>query len=323
MSDGTVELGELHWLLDVLQSIDIGLVVLDRDYKVQVWNGFMANHSGLPPQNVINKPFLQVFPDVPQDWFRRKIESVRLLKNRAFTTWEQRPYLLRFKNYRPITGAAEYMYQNITFIPLTSVTGEVDQIGVVINDVTDIAMSRQDLEAANLELAHLSRSDRLTQLNNRGYWEECLQQEFRRLKRTHGPGALVMFDIDHFKKVNDTYGHPAGDEVIRQVSGRLRETMRTTDIAGRYGGEEFVTILVDTAADGAQIFAERLRSVVAAQTVRHDQHEIRYTISLGVAEMHERIEGPKQWIECADRALYEAKHGGRNRVVLYQFPAGM
>ena len=322
MSDATIELGELHWLLDVLQSIDIGLVVLDRDYKVQVWNSFMANHSGLPPQNVINKPFLQVFPDVPEDWFRRKIESVRMLKNRAFTTWEQRPYLLRFKNYRPITGAAEYMYQNITFVPLTSVTGEVDHIGVVINDVTDIAMSRQDLEAVNLELAHLSRSDRLTQLNNRGYWEECLQQEFRRLKRTHGPGALVMFDIDHFKKVNDTYGHPAGDEVIRQTSGRLRDTMRTTDIAGRYGGEEFVTILVDTAADGAQIFAERLRSVIAAQTVRHDQHEIRYTISLGVAEMQERIENPKQWIECADRALYEAKHGGRNRVVLYQFPAG-
>ncbi len=322
MSSGSIELGELHWLLDVLQSIDIGLVVLDRDYKVQVWNSFMANHSGRPPQSVINKPFLQLFPEVPEDWFRRKLESVRMLKSRAFTTWEQRPYLLRFKNYRPITGAAEYMYQNITFIPLTSVTGEVEHIGVVINDVTDIAMSRHDLEAANLELAHLSRTDRLTQLNNRGYWEECQQQEFRRLKRTKGPGTLVMFDIDHFKKVNDTYGHPAGDEVIRQTSDRLRETMRTTDVAGRYGGEEFVVILADTPAEGAQIFAERLRAVIAAQTVRHDQHEIRYTISLGVAEMQERIENPKQWIECADRGLYEAKHGGRNRVVLYQFPAG-
>jgi diguanylate cyclase len=321
MSNGSIELGELHWLLDVLQSIDVGLVVLDRGYKVQVWNSFMANHSGLPPQDVINKPFLGLFPDVPEDWFRRKLESVRMLKNRAFTTWEQRPYLLRFKNYRPITGAAEYMYQNITFIPLTSITGEVEYIGVVINDVTDIAMSRHDLQAANLELERLSRSDRLTQLNNRGYWEECLQQEFRRLKRTHGPGALVLFDIDHFKKVNDTYGHPAGDEVIRQTSDRLRETMRTTDVAGRYGGEEFVIILADTAAVGAQTFAERLRTVVAAQTVRHDQHEIRYTISLGVAEMQARIESPKQWIECADRALYEAKHGGRNRVVLYQFPA--
>jgi len=321
MAGGQIELGELHWLLDMLQSIDVGLVVLDREYNVQVWNSFMENHSGLSPQEVISKPFLQVFPNVPEDWFRRKLESVRLLKNRAFTTWEQRPYLLRFRNYRPITGAAEYMYQNITFIPLTSVTGEVEHIGVVVNDVTDIAVGRHDLEAANLELERLSRSDRLTQLNNRGYWEECLQQEFRRLKRTHGPGTLVMFDIDHFKKVNDTYGHPAGDEVIRQTSSRLRDTMRTTDVAGRYGGEEFVIILADTAAEGAQTFAERLRTVVAAQTVCHDQYEIRYTISLGVAEMDARIENPKQWIECADRALYEAKHGGRNRVVLYRHPA--
>ena len=321
MESSKIELSEVHWLLDMLQSIDVGLVVLDRNYCVQVWNGFMMNHSGLPPQQVIGQPFLKLFPDVPGDWFRRKVESVRLLKNRAFTTWEQRPYLLRFKNYRPITGAAEYMYQNITFIPLTSITGEVEHIGVVITDVTDIAIGQRDLEAANQELGHLSRTDRLTQLNNRGYWEESLEHEFRRLKRTHRPGTLVMFDIDHFKKVNDTYGHPAGDEVIRQTAAMLRQTMRTTDVAGRYGGEEFVVLLVETPAVGAHTFAERLRAAIAALTIRHDQHEIRYTISLGVAEVSMQLETPKQWIECADRALYEAKHGGRNCVRQYQYPA--
>ena len=321
MESSKIELSEVHWLLDMLQSIDVGLVVLDRNYCVQVWNGFMMNHSGLSPQQVIGQPFLKLFPDVPGDWFRRKVESVRLLKNRAFTTWEQRPYLLRFKNYRPITGAAEYMYQNITFIPLTSITGEVEHIGVVITDVTDIAIGQRDLEAANQELGHLSRTDRLTQLNNRGYWEESLEQEFRRLKRTHRPGTLVMFDIDHFKKVNDTYGHPAGDEVIRQTAAMLRQTMRTTDVAGRYGGEEFVVLLVETPAEGAHTFAERLRAAIAALAIRHDQHEIRYTISLGVAEVSMQLETPKQWIECADRALYEAKHGGRNCVRQYQYPA--
>lgn len=321
MESSKIELSEVHWLLDMLQSIDVGLVVLDRNYCVQVWNGFMMNHSGLPPQQVIGQPFLKLFPDVPGDWFQRKVESVRLLKNRAFTTWEQRPYLLRFKNYRPITGAAEHMYQNITFIPLTSITGEVEHIGVVITDVTDIAIGQRDLEAANQELGHLSRTDRLTQLNNRGYWEESLEQEFRRLKRTHRPGTLVMFDIDHFKKVNDTYGHPAGDEVIRQTAAMLRQTMRTTDVAGRYGGEEFVVLLVETPAEGAHTFAERLRAAIAALAIRHDQHEIRYTISLGVAEVSMQLETPKQWIECADRALYEAKHGGRNCVRQYQYPA--
>jgi len=321
MGNGSIEFGDLHWLLDVLQSIDVGLVVLDRENKVQVWNGFMANHSGLPPKDVISKPFLQVFPDVPEDWFRRKVESVRLLKNRAFTTWEQRPYLLRFKNYRPITGAAEYMYQNITFIPLTSITGEVEHIGVVVTDVTDIAISQRELEAANRELGKLSRTDHLTQLNNRGYWEESLEHEFHRLKRTHRTGTLVMFDIDHFKKVNDTYGHPAGDEVIRQTAAMLRHTMRTTDVAGRYGGEEFAVLLVETPAEGALTFAERMRAAVAALTVRHDLHEIRYTISLGVAEVSMQLTTSRQWIECADRALYDAKHGGRNCIRQYHYTA--
>jgi diguanylate cyclase len=137
------------------------------------------------------------------------------------------------------------------------------------------------------------------------------------LRRSQHPGSLIMFDIDHFKKVNDTHGHPAGDEVIRQTAARLRETMRTTDIAGRYGGEEFAVILVETPVDGARIFAERLRGLIADQIVKHDKIEIRYTISLGVAEMGPQLGDPKQWIESADHALYEAKHGGRNRVCLH------
>ena len=297
--------------------MDVGLIVIDRDFSVKVWNNFMINHSGLGPQQVIGKPFFQLFPDVPEDWFRRKVDSVRMLKNRAFTTWEQRPYLLPFKNYRPITGAAQHMYQNITFIPLSGVTGEVEHVGVVITDVTDIAVSRQDLELANGELERLSRTDRLTMLFNRGHWEERLHEEFRRLRRTKRPGSLIMFDIDHFKQVNDTHGHPAGDEVIRQTAARLRDSLRTTDIAGRYGGEEFAVILVDTPAEGGSIFAERLRAQVEAQTVRHGQTEIRYTISLGIAEMNPGFEEPKHWLEAADHALYDAKHGGRNRVCIH------
>src|SRR5690606_25742057 len=141
-----------------------------------------------------------------------------LLKNRAFTTWEQRPYLMQFKNYRPITGTEEFMYPNITISPLVPANGEVNNVCIIIYDVTDIASNKKALERANIELAKLSRTDRLTQLNNRGYWEECLIKEFNRYQRYHHTCSLIMFDIDHFKKVNDTYGHQAGDEVIRTVS---------------------------------------------------------------------------------------------------------
>jgi diguanylate cyclase len=311
-------IADIHWLMNMLQNIDIGLMVVDRHYDVQVWNSFMENHSGVSPSSVIGKNVFKTFPDIPEDWFQRKAESVFLLNNRSFTTWEQKEYLFKFRNYRPITGTAEFMYQNITLIPLLSADGTINHVGVIIYDVTDIAISKLQLEQANVQLQSLSRTDALTKLNNRGYWETCLIQEYNRVKRTRQPCSLLIFDIDHFKKVNDTYGHQAGDEVIRNVSSMLSKSIRATDIAGRYGGEEFVVLLIDTIADNAKIFAERLRNNIEALVVQHEQHTIKYTISLGIAEMGEMMKDHKHWLECADSALYQAKGSGRNRSIIYQ-----
>ena len=310
------EIREFHWVMNMIQTIDVGLVVLDRDYRIQVWNGFMANHSGRAPHDVIGKNLFTMFDNIPETWFRHKAESVFLLRNRAFTTWEQRPYLFRFKNYRPITGTAEFMYQNITLIPLSSADGEVNHIGIIIYDVTDMAVGKLQLEHANDQLETLSRTDRLTGLNNRGYWEECLIAEFNRIKRTREPCTLVLFDIDHFKKVNDSYGHQAGDEVIRATARLLTECKRSTDIAGRYGGEEFGVILLSTPAAGARLFAERLRKKIHKQSLNHQGQEIRFTISLGLAECNDQFNSHERWVACSDRALYQAKQAGRNRTVI-------
>ena len=307
--------------MNMIQTIDVGLVVIDVEYRIQVWNGFMANHSGKAPHDVIGKNLFATFDTIPETWFRHKAESVFLLKNRAFTTWEQRPFLFRFRNYRPITGTAETMYQNITLIPLVSADGKVSHIGIIIYDVTDMAVGKMQLEQANDELEALSRTDRLTGLNNRGYWEECLIAEFKRVHRTKAPCTLVLFDIDHFKKVNDTYGHQAGDEVIRVTAKLLTECKRTTDIAGRYGGEEFAVILIDTVPEGAMVFAERLRKQVENHTVTHDGKDIRFTISLGLAQCSEDIRDHPHWIECSDQALYKAKQSGRNRSIVYSAAA--
>ena len=308
----------IHWQLDMLQTIDVGLIVVDRDYTVKLWNGFMANHSGMSSTEVVGENLFKLFPDIPQDWFKRKAESVFLLKNRCFTHWEQSPFLFRFKTYRPITGAVEHMYQNVTLIPVSSSDGEINQLSIVIYDVTDIAVGKQQLHEANEQLAVLSRTDSLTQLNNRGYWEEAVSREFRRLQRTGAEAGLVMFDIDHFKRVNDGYGHPAGDAAIRNTARVLQETIRTTDIAGRYGGEEFGIVLVETDADGAMVLTERLRSAIEAMTVVHEDYKIQFTISLGVAQWDSEMVSHEQWIDCADQALYEAKESGRNQVVLFK-----
>lgn len=318
MAKDTLDIKEFHWLMDMLQTIDVGLIVLDREFKIQVWNSFMENHSGMNPVVVKDQALFEIFDELPKDWFIQKAESVFLLKNRAFITWELRPYLFKFKNYRPITGTEEFMYQNVSISPLVSADGIVKHICVIVYDVTDIATNKKALESANKELEALSRTDRLTRLNNRGYWEECLQNEYSRLQRYDTNSTLVMFDIDHFKKVNDTYGHQAGDEVIRVVSNLLRNNLRKTDIAGRYGGEEFGVILGHTDAENAMIFCERLRKEIEATTVVHDNIKINFTISLGICEASKDQESYKEWLEKTDQALYRSKENGRNQSTLYK-----
>lgn len=316
--DSKIEITELHWMMGMLQSIDVGLIVLDRQYKIHVWNGFMANHSGVPAGDIIGKNIFEVFTEIPQDWFKRKAEPVFLLGCRSFTTWEQRPYFIRFKNYRPITGPSDFMYQNVTLIPLTSVDGEVSHVGIIVYDVTDSAVNSSELERANRTLQTLSRTDHLTRLHNRGYWEERLAEEFHRALRTSQPCSLIVFDIDYFKNINDEYGHQAGDEVIKITADQMREKVRSTDIPGRYGGEEFGIILINTTARSARILAERLRQSIESLIIEYDECEIEYTISVGVAELNSEMKQYHEWFEAADQALYHAKDRGRNQVVLYE-----
>ena len=210
------------------------------------------------------------------------------------------------------------MYQNSTIIPLSDIKGKVGHTCIILYDVTEIATNRLQLQRANHQLHIISRTDGLTGLLNRKTWEELLQHEFKRFSRYGHTCSLLMFDIDHFKRVNDTYGHPAGDEVIRQTAAVVRKCVRDIDVAGRYGGEEFAVILTDTDAQGALIVAERLRKQVEANTVYYEDHVIHFTISIGIAEVHSRMSEPTLWIDSADRGLYRAKRAGRNQCYIYE-----
>ncbi len=314
--NNVAELKEFHWMMDMLQNIDVGLVVLNKENQIQLWNSFMENHSGILSTNTRKKNIFELFPEIDQDWFQHKVDSVFQLQIRAFSIWEQRPYIFKFKNYRPITGTAEFMYQNISIFPIVSTTGEVDHICIIVYDVTDVATNRTALKGVNLQLEKLSRTDRLTGLNNRGYWQECLEKAYSHFKRYQKQFSLVIFDIDHFKKINDNYGHQAGDEVIKQCAATLLACARETDICGRYGGEEFVVILTDSDAKKAKVFAERLRQKMEKLTVVHADKEIKFTVSLGVCQLNEKIETAKAWLELSDQALYQSKKGGRNQTTI-------
>ncbi len=309
-----MDFSELHWLLAVVQSIDVGIVVLDLECRVQVWNSFMENRSGVPSKQAIDCSFFELFPEVERPWFSRKVGRVVALGTPAFTIWKQRPYLVRFKNYQPITGQGEFMYQNTTLLPLRSANSEIHHVCLVIYDLTDVAINSLALQKANQQLQHLSRTDHLTQLYNRGHWEQRLQFEYSR----HGHGiALLMLDIDHFKSINDRYGHQAGDAVIKRLSELIHEHVRDSDVAGRYGGEEFAILLPHTDLAGARTLAERLRQSVQAQRVLHNDQAIAFTISLGIACLDRPSRDHRCLIEWADQALYASKHAGRNCVSTY------
>jgi diguanylate cyclase len=180
--------------------------------------------------------------------------------------------------------------------------------------VINFRLSRR-LARQREELERLSRTDGLSQLNNRKFWEASVYKEYERHKRSSSPLSLIMIDIDLFKQINDKYGHVAGDQVIREISDLFAESVRESDVVGRYGGEEFGLLLPETDLTGALNFGERLRLAVQALVVK--PYGIRCTISLGVAESNSEIKKYRELVERADQALYNAKRSGRNICLPY------
>jgi diguanylate cyclase (GGDEF)-like protein len=175
---------------------------------------------------------------------------------------------------------------------------------------------QDELREKNETLAQLSTTDGLTGVRSRRYVDEALSIEFLRARRYGQPLTLAMADLDHFKSVNDRYGHAAGDAVLRGVADLLRERLRASDVAGRYGGEEFIVILPQNDVEGAMVFAERWREdVEAARFESPDGEVIPVTLSVGLAAYGPAIETPEALLRKADQALYAAKAAGRNRVV--------
>jgi len=307
-------------LESIVDRINVGIFVVDENYKILLWNKYMANHSKLKEDKATGECLFELFPDLPQRWFKKKIDSVFMLQTFAFTSWEQRPYLFKFPHNRPITGGVEFMNQDLTLMPVKDDCGDVVATCISLLDVTDVSIYQTMLKDANAKLEIASQIDGLTQLNNRAHWEQRLQEEFNRGRRYGSPMSLLMFDLDHFKLVNDTFGHLAGDAILRTVASQIDDSLRDSDIAGRYGGEEFGIVLPSTDIKGASIFAERLRALIAAEPVRFNGIDISVAVSIGVSEMHDDVDNHEMLISQADEALYYSKENGRNRWAAYPCP---
>lgn len=188
------------------------------------------------------------------------------------------------------------------------------------DQITALRLENFDLITKNKALEEFSARDSLTGLYNRWFVLEKIDSEINRALRSGQPMSVLMIDLDHFKQINDSFGHPAGDEVLKSVGSMVRESCRVYDVAGRYGGEEFCVVLPDTRVDNTPAVAERIRHRLASTPLRVAGSSVTVTASIGVAgtDLGDTMLSAGALVERADRALYAAKHHGRNRVEVWE-----
>lgn len=330
----------LELLEFVVDRLEVGIFAVDADMNIVLWNRFMGIHSKKAAAEVCGRNLFECFPDLPAPWLKKKIRSVFLLKNYAFTSWEQRPYLFRFNHNRPITGGIETMHQNCTFLPVKDDKDNVKLVCVTVFDFTDTALYQHqltnaikeldrdkevqkqlitELEKAQGELQTLASLDALTGLANRRSFDMKLGAEWRRAARDHSPLSLLMIDVDFFKRYNDSYGHQKGDACLQFVATSIAGAdLRESDMAARYGGEEFAVILPGTRLEGAASVGERIRQYVANLEIPHKASDVSATVSISVGTatmVPTNGSNEAELIAVADQALYQAKDQGRNRVI--------
>jgi diguanylate cyclase (GGDEF)-like protein len=299
IADMMAQLAVMHAIVD---DLDYGIVVLDRERRVQF----------------INRAFRR-FWRVPDEWPEHGATFIKLMYHGRTASAYAVPH----------DRLGDYVLKQMNLIrsgedgalKIRLASGEVIQFRckalpdggrlLTYGNVSDLIREAEALE-------RLASIDGMTGLNNRRNFLELAESEWARFKRYGRPLALLMMDIDHFKSVNDTHGHDAGDEVIRSVADALQKHKRVSDIAGRLGGEEFALLLPEATLDSAVAAAERLRGLVEAWVITVEGHRIPVTISVGASAVRDGTLGIEELIKQADVALYEAKRSGRNRVCRFE-----
>ncbi len=282
---------------------DYALVSLDNHGCVQGWNPSIARITGFTEDQVIGRSLSMFYPEdaiSEQRVLDRLHEADR-------TGWSlDEGWCVR-------ADAGRY-WGSCLIAPLhdrdDALTDE-HAYSLIIRDVSDRR------EAAEALLKAVS-CDHLTGLLNRRAFVEAVELEMQRWARFPRPLSLVMIDADHFKRINDQYGHAAGDAVLRHLAAGMTATFRAMDVLARFGGEEFVVLLPDTTLEGAEVVAQRLCQLLASQAVEVGGQAVRYTISAGIATMDADVSDFDALMQRADEALYAAKAGGRNRVERWQ-----
>ena len=300
----------------VLNLVDCGVIVLDHEGCIVLWNGWLVPRSGRGVARMQGHALIEVFPDLRGSRVEAAILAALLegvATEHVPPSHNRAPFPLR----EPGSFDGALIDQAVAVTPFDD--GGQRFCLVEIRDVSGVAVRERRLLEHAESLRARSYIDGLTGIANRRHFDVALERELRRAQRADGALALLLVDIDSFKAYNDHFGHQQGDSCLTLVAQELAGMLkRPADLAARYGGEEFAAVLPDTTLEQARVLADRIRAHVAGLGLQQAPaaHHPKVTLSIGVAAFDRaRLNAPEALIEAADKALYAAKRGGRNRVV--------
>lgn len=300
----------------IFDTVDNGIIVLDENLNITAWNRWLEIFTKKSKDEVIGKNICELFDYINKKRLQRKIKSVLVTKNPAFYSVDPHKFLIDIPLSNITNNIYSSMQQNITIVPYDI---ERSQVCIYIYDQTALCETNARLNMLNDELLELSHRDPLTNLFNRRYFAVQSEKIKSFLIRNEQPLSLIALDIDKFKKINDTYGHSAGDDVIIGLARILENSVRSSDVVSRFGGEEFVVLLQNIDLQGAQKIALKIKDLIESTKIETSKNKkIDFTASFGVAQFDEIIDrnSVEHLIQRADKVLYEAKKTGRNKIVL-------
>ena len=280
-------------IIESLDRLSEGITIIDSNDKLVLYNMRAAEYLGIADDINVGASLNELVGIQEKDG---KVDPGSLLMQQLDASRENKPQFFE----REIEG------DRILSVRANPIPG-----GGVITLYTDIT----ERKAFERRLIGMATRDELTRLINRREFFTLAHHEEERAKREGHIVSVMMVDADYFKKINDTYGHAAGDDVLRNLADNCRSIFRKTDVVGRYGGEEFSVILPGAQVDMAKVIAERLRKAVEESVVKSDKGDITYTVSIGIASDIGREVKIEEILDRADRALYTAKAQGRNRAI--------
>jgi diguanylate cyclase (GGDEF)-like protein/PAS domain S-box-containing protein len=303
------------WLNAILTGItDYAVVSLDGQGHINDWNPSIARVTGYTREAVLGQTYAVFYPDqatTPE----RVLDRLREADGNGWSLddgWRKKADGSRFWGSALIAPLHDRAIEG----------APGDQLAVDQNERSYCLVLRDITDKQGVSEAHRKATscDHLTGIANRRAFFEAVELELERCKRAPRPLSLVMLDVDHFKRVNDAHGHPAGDEVLRHLARWLLATFREVDVVARFGGEEFAVLLPSAGIEAAAAAAERFRQALEAHPVTVDGQLIACTVSAGVASQEDGLLGVDALLKRADQALYAAKAQGRNRVLCWSSP---